>query len=166
MLTPLTIAPARGPLSLDTLISLELFCFMIPGRLTRITNGLACTARPVPRLNFNCARRLVVGSNAPAGFPPAAAAAAAAARAAFNCANRVVAALTVPRETVFPPLGVPAPASASSRDKSSMVLNDTRRFPRPDSRPSLGFSASEIVSVVFTAPAFESRGVNAVAMTE
>ena len=80
-----------------------------------------------------------------------------------NCANRVVAA---PRETVFPPLGVPAPAPASSRDKSSIVLNDTRRFPRPDSRPSLGFSASEIVSVVFTAPAFESRGVNAVAMTE
>tara|TARA_B100001540_G_scaffold249860_1_gene225705 strand:- start:626 stop:1120 length:495 start_codon:yes stop_codon:yes gene_type:complete len=164
MLTPLTIAPARGPLSLDTLISLELFCFMIPGRLTRITNGLACTARPVPRLNFNCARRLVVGANVPAGFPPAAAAAAAAARAAFNCANRVVAARTVPRETVFPPLGVPAPAS--SRDKSSIVLNDTRRFPRPDSRPSLGFSASEIVSVVFTDPAFESRGVNAVAMTE
>jgi hypothetical protein len=164
MLTPLTIAPARGPLPLDTLISLELFCFMMPGRLTRITNGLAFTARPVPRLNFNCARRLVVGSNAPAGFPPAAAAAAAAARAAFNCANRVVAAPTVPRESVFPPLGVGAPAS--SRDKSSIVLNDTLRFPRPDSRPSLEAPASDFASIVFTARAFASRGLNAVAMTE
>jgi hypothetical protein len=158
MLTPLAIGAARGPLPLDTLISLELFGFMMPGRLTRMTNGRAFTARPVPRLNFNRARRLFNGSNAPAGFPPAAAAAAAAARAAFNCANRVVAAPVPPRA---PPLGVVV--VASSRDKSSIVLNDTR-LGRPDSRAPLGRRTADFTPIVVSSRALASRGVSAVAM--
>jgi len=62
---------------------------MIPGIFTRITNGRDEISLPVPRRSRNRSRRLTAGSNAPAGFPPAAAAAAAAARADRNLANLV-----------------------------------------------------------------------------
>jgi hypothetical protein len=91
MRTPFGAENAVSPFPFDTSISLELFCFMIPGMFTLITNALAFTSRPVPRRNRRRSRRFVVGAYAPAGFPPAAAAAAAAARAARNRANRLVA---------------------------------------------------------------------------
>ena len=193
MLTPFGAENASPPLPFDTSISLELFCFMIPGMFTLITNGRARTSRPVPRRNRSRSRRLARGAYAPAGLPPAAAAAAAAARAARNCANRVVVPTAPsPRASVFvsprssrssrrvasvASFSAPSFARVSLRavfkstvgatsPRSSIVLNDTRRGRDARRARASSTSASKRFSrVPASSPrAFASRGASGVDM--